>query len=132
MSDTITFRQLESAMSDHDEDKFGDSSLDEWYKSIRNTPITDFGDGDLSRACRQQLYLNHVVPIAVERLKSQPLAGDMYDGELLVAMKSISIDYWRTDQESARQLFAIAQEAKLLVDEDIADDVDELVGRLVL
>lgn len=130
MTDVKTFQQLEDADS-VGEYRAGESPLDEWYQGIRNIPISDFDDGDLCRACRQQLYLGHVIPVAVARLQVEPLAGDMYDGELLVAMKSVPIDYWRTDQKSAGLLVSIVQDAKRLSDDDdIVSDADELARRL--
>ena len=129
MTNSITFRQLESLGSEYE---VGASALDEWYKGVRDTPISELDDGDLSRACRQMLYLSHVVPAAVKRLLSEPLAGDMYDGELLVAMKSIPIDYWQTDRASAEVLANVVEEAKRLSeDNDIVSDADELAGRLL-
>lgn len=127
MTNSITFQQLES----HSEYQAGNSPLDEWYQGIRSTPINEFDDGDLARACRQQLYLSHVVPTAVERLQSAPLAGDMYDGELLVAMKSVPIDYWQTDKENTNVLASIVQKSQHLWDEEeLTADADELARRL--
>ena len=126
-----TFRQFEAFRDDGNEPASGESILDEWYSHIRDTPISEFDDGDLSRACRQCLYLDHVVPIAVERLKTEPLAGDMYDGELLAAMKPIPTSYWKNNQRISEDLLTIVEQAKQLSDdEDIVKDVDVLVERI--
>lgn len=80
MSESLTFRKVDGGA------EVGDSSLDAWYSQIRETPISEFGDGDLARACRQKLFLEHVVPSVVFRLVENPLAGDLYDGELLSSL----------------------------------------------
>ena len=131
MNESVTFRQLESSGNDRNELMSGDSSLDDWYRRIRDTPISELDDGDLSRACRQCLYLDHIVPISIARLEEEPLAGDIYDGELLVAMKLIPTNYWKNDQRCSEQLLRVVDQAKKLSDdEDIINDVDELAERI--
>ena len=131
MNDSVTFRQLESSRSDWNEVTSGDSSLDDWYRSVRDTPISELDDGDLSRACRQCLYLDHIVPLAVARLEQEPLAGDIFDGELLVAMKMIPTSFWMNDQRYSEQLLRVVNQAKELSDdEDIVDDADELAEKI--
>jgi len=130
MTEEITFQQLESS-SNCDNFIVGNSPLDEWYQSIRGLPINKLNDGDLCRACRQKLYPIHVVPIAVARLHLQPLAGDIYDGELLVAMKAIPVEYWQGDLESATCLRKVAQKViQVSDDSEVIDDVKELVRRI--
>src|SRR5579885_3320983 len=71
-----------------------DHSLPAWYKSIREVPLDELSIGDIGRAIRQNIHLGHVVPLALHRLLSEPLAGDMYDGELLASLKSVPREYW--------------------------------------
>ncbi|MCA8982948.1 MAG: contact-dependent growth inhibition system immunity protein [Planctomycetaceae bacterium] len=130
MTNTVTFRQLEFASSSS-KPAAGDSALDEWYRRVRDIPINELDDGDLCRACRQQVYLDHVVPIAVERLTVQPLAGEMYDGELLVAMKSIPTGYWQRNSRISQDLADVVKKVHVLSeDDDILADADE-VGRRI-
>lgn len=124
----MTFRQLEPSHSGRSEPDPNNSPLDGWYCRIRDTPISEFADEDLGRACRQAIYVDHIVPIAIARLEAEPLAGDMYDGELLVAMKSIPVNYWRNDQQSSERLLKVVERVKQLSDDqDIIHDVNELV-----
>lgn len=128
MADPVTFRKLELR---HVEPNPEQSSLEDWYCQIRDTPITDFDDGDLSRACRQGLCLEHVVPIAVARLEVKPLAGAMYVGELLAAMNSVPRGYWKDDQRSSERLLNIVDRAKQLSrGRAIIKDADELAERI--
>jgi hypothetical protein len=132
MNNSMTFRQLETPDGGRSEPDPNNSPLDEWYCRVRDTPISEFADEDLGRACRQAIYVDHIVPIAVARLEEEPLAGDMYDGELLVAMRSIPVNYWRKDQQTSERLLKVVERVKQLSDDqDIIHDVDELVGRIV-
>jgi hypothetical protein len=74
-------------------------SLDEWYASVRDTPLDVLSVGDLARAIRQKLFLETVVSVALARLLTDPCAGDLYDGELLVSLRNVPADLWasRTD-----------------------------------
>lgn len=132
MTNDITFRHLEDS-SNRSRAMPGDSMLDEWYSRVRDIPIGDFNDDDLSRACRQQIHLEHVIPIAIERLHTQPLAGEIYDGELIVAMKSVPLDYWQRNQQSSECLeHIIAQVKRITEDEDLLADADEIHRRILI
>lgn len=125
MTRSITFRKLEPPLT-----KLNDSALDEWYTKIRDTPIEDLNDGDLSRACRQQLYPRHVVPISISRLEANPLAGEVFDGELLVSMKSVPNDYWHTDRQISDRLLNVINNGRQLFDDDILQDTKVIASRI--
>lgn len=130
MRDTVTFRQLELSAERIAPTADG-SALDEWYSRVRDLPIQELDDGDLSRACRQRLYLDHVVPIAVRRLTSYPLAGEIYDGELLAAMKAVPIQYWQRNRQIAQELAKSVEKVQQLAeDEDMIADADEVGQRI--
>jgi len=130
MKEMVTFRQLELPAERIEPTESG-SALDEWYGRVRDLPIQELDDGDLSRACRQRLHLDHVVPIAVRRLASEPLAGETYDGELLAAMKSVPIQYWQSNQEISQELTTAVEKVRQLTDdEDVLADADEVSERL--
>ena len=60
----------------------GHSGLEEWYRKVEVVPLLELSDGDLARACRQNLFLESIIPIALERIRASPAAGDLYDGEI--------------------------------------------------
>jgi hypothetical protein len=94
MTKAVTLRVLERR-SDAAADTTSDpSSLGTWYKAVRDTPIDELSTGDICRACRQQLFPHEIVPEALRRLLADPMSGDLYDGELLVSLKSVPKDYW--------------------------------------
>lgn len=121
MTQNLTFRDLDENAD------LGDSALDEWYSRIRDTPLFQLDDGDLARACRQQLYSDYVVPIAIERLRLRPLAGDTYDGELLVALKAIKTTFWKKHETEVRQLLAVTSQ---VIDDELQEDLAELKEKL--
>src|SRR5947209_19417686 len=104
MKDAITFRQLELPRDADLVAKSGNSPLEVWYRSVRDKSIHDFTHEDLSKALRQQLYPELVVPAAIHTLKSAPLAGELYDGEMLAAMKSIDKRYWPDHRSQALEV----------------------------
>ncbi len=123
-----TFRQLETPHNGGSDPNPNNSPLDDWYCRIRDTPITEFNDEDLCRACRQAIHMDHVVPIAAAHLEEEPLAGDMYDGELIVAMRSIPANYWMSDLPNLERILWVAGRVKQLSnDKDILHDVDERI-----
>ena len=126
----LTFRQMEKQPSITVPDEQSDSALGTWYQAVRDKAISDFEIGDLCRACRQELYLDYVVPVAIQCLQEEPAAGDIYDGELLVALKGVPIDFWARREREAHELIGIAQAASETADEDVKRDIRELLARL--
>lgn len=70
------------------------SSLDDWYASVRETEIEALDESDLARSLRQDLWTNYVLDEALYRLESDPMAGGLYEGELLNALCSVRATYW--------------------------------------
>ena len=107
MTTPQTFRDLDQGHATADQET-EISALDEWYDSVRDIPINELDDGDLSRACRQCLFPQSVVPVAVRRLQLQPLAGDSYDGELFASLRSVPRLYWKNNPEMASIILMIS------------------------
>jgi hypothetical protein len=87
------------------------SALEEWYIRVRDIPLKDMSIGDLARACRQALFPPVVVPLCLSLLEQDPLAGDLYDGELLLSLKGIAHNYWVTHPKERSQLLGLAERA---------------------
>ena len=96
---------------------------------MREIPIEELGVEGICKACRQQIHIEHVVPIALRVLQSEPLAGEMYDGELLASLKSILPDYWPTHPPEAAVLKAICEGVRgnANLSDDVRQDVVELL-----
>ena len=87
------------------------SVLEEWYARVRDIKIAELDVENLARACRQNLYIEAVVPFCLMKLEEHPLAGEMYDGELVLALKKMSNDYWGTHSVERTQFLALAKHA---------------------
>jgi hypothetical protein len=128
---TLTFEEIDrfNGIIVPDQDQTAGFPLESWYRSIRQRRIREFSIGDLSRACRQVLHAEHVLPVAIEQLEQNPLAGEQFDGELLVALKSIPRDFWTSHQELAGRLERTIELHRETIksEPDIADDAKELL-----
>jgi CDI immunity proteins len=101
--------------------------LEQWYDSVRQIPITQLSAGDLAKACRQNVWIEQVVPVAVEVLKNDPQAGELYDGELVVALKSISAAFWSAHRAVSGTLRGIIESGVAEFDEDVKKAAAELL-----
>ena len=66
------------------------SALEQWYLAVRDVPLRQLGVPDLARAIRQGLFTDQLVPIAIDELTRDPLAGELYDGELVAAVAGLA------------------------------------------
>jgi len=71
------------------------SSLVRTCTALRSKPLQDFGVEDLRIMIGQENNLAFLVPIALEFLHDDILvAGDMYNGDLLMNILRINPNYW--------------------------------------
>ncbi len=96
--------------------------LPSWYRAVYHTPLKDLSLEDVCRACRQVIHIiEHVVPMAVNRLRLEPLAGELYDGELLCSLRPIPQSYWSLYKAEAK---AVKSACEIVLREDeISDDL---------
>lgn len=131
MRSGLTFRQIEKQeQGTHVAGVEPSSSLDVWYGSVRDKTICDFSEEDLCISCRQGLYPTYVVPEAIERLEHNPLAGEKYDGELIVALKFIPVTYWDTNNLQAKKLKRILLSIQNHLEPELVADVSVLLTKL--
>jgi hypothetical protein len=103
--------------------------LEAWYRSVRDLPLDELTTEDLSRALRQNIHLDHIVPLALKILGAEPLAGEMYDGELLVSLKAVPPRYWSRHEDERRSLRSSIEAALRMEEatEDVRTDARELL-----
>jgi hypothetical protein len=104
----LTFAKIEAQQGcpAHEDVKDG-WPLEMWYQAVRKTPLGELSLEDICKACRQQVFLEQIIPLALEQLSANPLAGELYDGELLNAFESTPERYWKDHVEQARKLIDI-------------------------
>lgn len=76
---------------------------------LRRKPVAELTVEDLRLLIGQQIGADVLVPCALDVLASDPLAeGDMYPGDLLIAVMRLPQDYWAARPGQAAALRKIA------------------------
>lgn len=89
-----------------------DSHLVKECHRLRRVPLRDFSVGDLRIMIGQNIGLEHLVPLALERLHEDPFAeGNYYPCDLLVSLLHAEAQFWRSHLEWREQLVAITERA---------------------
>ena len=131
MQTGFSFFDLERAAGQKYEPAEGDKwPLEDWYAKVRQIPITQMSVGDLATACRQEIWIAQVIPVVIEVLKDDPCAGELYDGELVVALKLIPAEFWTQHPALARAVKAIVEPAVPEFESQVQADAKELLSRL--
>ncbi len=79
---------------------------------LRRLPLKDFTIEDLRIMIGQNNSLTYLMPIAVEKLKQNPLAeGNFYAGDLLVSVLRIETDFWSRYPNLKLDVAKVAAEA---------------------
>jgi hypothetical protein len=107
-----------------------ESALDSWYNSVRTKPIIDFSIDDLCRACRQELYLEHVVPVALSAIEKDITAGYQYDGELASVLMRIPAEFWNSQIKLAKSVAKSLREGLEEFDDDVREEVMIFLSRI--
>ncbi|MFE7595088.1 contact-dependent growth inhibition system immunity protein [Kitasatospora sp. NPDC057512] len=94
-------RSLEELERDRRSAPSGDETrLMATVRGLRHKPIGGLTVEDLRLLIRQDVSLAHLLPLAVEILRADPLAeGDLYEGDLLAAVLTRGEEVWRERPE---------------------------------
>ncbi|WP_078576513.1 contact-dependent growth inhibition system immunity protein [Salipaludibacillus agaradhaerens] len=91
------------------------SPLDEWYNTLINKDVNEIDVFDLCKMIRQNILIDLAVNKATEVLRTNPLEGDVYDGQLIELL--YSIDY-KEIKEHTNSLQKILQKVKQTIEID--------------
>ena len=84
--------------------------------SLRRVPIESLTAGDLRALVTQEIGLKYLMPVALCKLKVDPmLEGEYYPGDLLCAAMGVSADYWLKATNELAELKQHAQQALSLI-----------------
>ena len=75
---------------------------------LRRTPLAEFDVEDLRIMIGQQISLRYLIPRAIPILEANPLAEDMYPGDLLGAVLRVDKAYWHANVGQWQEVEAIA------------------------
>jgi len=122
-----TFRQLSNGSKLPD--KPAGSSLEKWFERVYDVPFEKFTIEDICRACRQEFDISYILPLAFQKLIEDPLAGELYEGELANAVAMISTSFWKNNPlllEEAKRLILVSV---AVMDDDIATETKAFLYR---
>lgn len=89
-----------------------DSHLVTECHRLHRVPLRDFTAEDLRITIGQNIGLEHLVPLALERLHDDPFAeGAYYPCDLLVSLLGAEAQFWQSHPELREQLVAITERA---------------------
>lgn len=104
-----SLQQLEG--QDWGEPTFDSHLVTECHR-LHRVPLRDFTIEDLRITIGQNIGLEHLVPVALERLHDNPFAeGAYYPCDLLVSLLSAEAQFWQAHSELRDQLIAITERA---------------------
>jgi hypothetical protein len=95
MDDAVLAKSLEELEGDR-WGKPGDqaTSLVRACHRLRTVPIGSLSLDDIRLLLRQAIGVNWLVPLALDHLQAEPLAGESYPGDLLAAVLGVGTGYW--------------------------------------
>jgi hypothetical protein len=89
-----------------------DSHLVQECHRLRRIPLKDFTTEDLRIMIGQNIGLDHLIPLAIEKLKQNPLAeGNFYPGDLLVNVLRADSNFWLKHSDIKMETAQIVDEA---------------------
>jgi hypothetical protein len=118
-----SLQQLEGR--DWGEPTFGSHLVTECHR-LHRVPLCDFTVEDLRITIGQDIGLEYLVPLAIEKLRENPLVeGDCYPGDLLSNVLGADAAFWRAHPDLHKQLIPITERAISIAstDEDICKEV---------
>jgi hypothetical protein len=93
---------------------------------LRCVPLKKLTVEDLRLMIGQEVNLNYLMPLAIERLEINPYAeGDFYPGDLLYNVLSINRNFWKHHPNLRRQVNLIIDRAA-----QISNDNEELTDEI--
>jgi hypothetical protein len=80
---------------------------------LRTKPLRDFTVEDLRIMIGQQVALNRLVPIALDRLQPEPIAkGDYYPGDLLASVLRVDAAFWKRSPDLEVELRKLTKDLR--------------------
>jgi len=128
----LTLQTRRRSLQDLDGQDWGEAPYPSYVVTnvhrLRRTPLQDFMVEDLRLMIGQGFSesLPYLVPLAVERLRANPLVpGDFYPGDLLKNVVGIEASFWKQYPDLQREVETIADHALSLLCE--AEDSAEFL-----
>ena len=94
-----------------------DSYLATTIYSLRKKPLKDFSIEDLRIVIGQNMGLDHLIPIAIQRLSKNLLAeGHFYPGDLLQNVLDCDESYWTRNRKQWRTIKDLVESKQFVLE----------------
>ncbi len=104
--------------------------LQAWFRSVYHTPLDQLTVGDLSKAARQDVHREQIVPLIIARLWEDPMAGYILDGEMFAALRDFPVAYWKANPTHAVAIENVIDAFRNGLPEDVQAYTDEILRML--
>jgi hypothetical protein len=120
---------LSRTIEDLDGERWGDpdadaTSLIRSCHALRQVPIGDLSIDDLRLLLGQEIGAEWLVPLALDYLRTDPLAGVLYPGDLLHAVLRVNPAHWESHPRDTHSLWVVREAL-----EAIQSDTTKLLQR---
>lgn len=105
-----------------------ESSLVINVQKILNKPVKDLSNEDLRLLVNQNIFLDIIIPLCIERLQVNILLeGDYYEGDLLAGILRSDVNYWKNNKEYWLDIINIFNNnIELLKNRKVSDEIKNL------
>ena len=106
-----------------------DSHVTRRCHELRKVPLDSLQTEDLRLLISQEIGLEYIIPLAIEKLSTDILAeGDFYPGDLLKAVLSVTPVFWNTHKTEWNALDTLIRENASLLS-GIRIDTNKFYGK---
>ncbi len=114
---------LDLTLTEIEKDDWGEPSYNSHLvitcHELRKKPLKDFTIEDLRIMIGQDISLDYLMPLAIERLQKDILAeGDFYPGDLLKSLLDSDRSFWINNKDYWQRVINLYSESKHLTDRD--------------
>ena len=86
--------------------------------ALRRKPLADFTAEDMRLMIGQEIGLDYLIPLVLEKLAANPLtAGDYYEGDVLLNVLKIDPNFWQKKPELRQKLEKIVDAINVVPEE---------------
>jgi len=119
---TRTLEELEG--ESWDEPNFASSLIRQVHR-LRKKPLCEWNNEELRLLIGQQMNLDLLLPLALERLIQNPFtSGDLYIGDLFCSVLKVDQEYWEDHRELTNELNEVIR-----IYEEVTKTLEEQISK---
>jgi hypothetical protein len=98
------------------------------YRKIR---ISELTVGQLRTLISQKIGIKYLTEIALELLEKNVVVGDLFEGDLLLAVSKIPAEYWTQNRNELEKLKILVESNTELIKSELGEnDYNEIIDRI--